>query len=147
MKYSAKQIAERLDLPEPTDEQCAIIEADLTPGITIAGAGSGKTTVVSQRVLYLVANGLVEPQQIIGLTFTNKAAGEMSDKISSHFATFRKKEGITSPSTEMPTIQTYNSFASGLVSEYGATIGVEPDTQVLDDASAIELADQIVATI
>lgn len=146
MKYSAKQIAERLDLPEPTDEQCAIIEADLTPGITIAGAGSGKTTVVSQRVLYLVANGLVEPQQIIGLTFTNKAAGEMSDKISSHFATFRKKEGITSPSTEMPTIQTYNSFASGLVSEYGATIGVEPDTQVLDDASAIELADQIVAT-
>lgn len=146
MKYTATDLAQILDLPSPTEEQRRIIEADLTPGITIAGAGSGKTTVVSQRVLYLVANGLVEPQQIIGLTFTNKAAGEMSEKISSHFDKFRSKNTNTAPSTEMPTIQTYNSFASGLASEYGATIGVEPDTQVLDDASAIELADQVVAT-
>ena len=82
MKYTAADLAQILDLPSPTEEQRRIIEADLTPGITIAGAGSGKTTVVSQRVLYLVANGLVEPQQIIGLTFTNKAAGEMSEKVS-----------------------------------------------------------------
>ncbi len=146
MKYSAVDLAQILDLPSPTEEQRRIIEADLTPGITIAGAGSGKTTVVSQRVLYLVANGLVEPQQIIGLTFTNKAAGEMSEKISSHFAKFRSQNTNTAPNTEMPTIQTYNSFASGLASEYGATIGIEPDTQVLDDASAIELADHVVAT-
>lgn len=146
MSYSPETLAKMVGMDEPTDEQCDIITADLKPGITIAGAGSGKTSVISLRVLYLVANGLVEPQQIIGLTFTNKAAGEMSAKISKRLAKFRKATGQDTHSAEAPTIQTYNSYAAGLVREYGASIGVEPDTQVLDDASAVELADQIIAS-
>lgn len=57
-----------------TPFQSAIISSDLEPAVVIAGAGSGKTETMSNRVLYLVANGFVKPDQILGLTFTRKAA-------------------------------------------------------------------------
>ncbi|WP_430592575.1 UvrD-helicase domain-containing protein [Humidisolicoccus flavus] len=65
----------------PTPEQRAVITAPLEPALVVAGAGSGKTETMSQRVLWLVANGLVAPEQILGLTFTKKAAGELQSRI------------------------------------------------------------------
>mgnify|MGYP000728152913 CR=1 FL=1 len=58
---------------DPTPEQIAIISAPLEPAVVIAGAGSGKTETMSARVLWLVANKIVEPEEILGLTFTRKA--------------------------------------------------------------------------
>lgn len=145
MKYSPAELAEILGQFPPTEEQSAIIAAPLKPGITIAGAGSGKTTVIGLRVLYLIANGLVAPEQIIGLTFTNKAAGEMSDRIAQNLAKFRAYTGESVHSASTPTIQTYNAFAAGLVSEYGAAAGLDGNIRVIDDANAVELADRVVA--
>ena len=65
----------------PTDEQRAVIEAPLEPLLVVAGAGAGKTTTMSQRVLYMVAHHGIEPERILGLTFTRKAAGELGLKI------------------------------------------------------------------
>ena len=54
----------------PTPEQTAVIEAPLRAQLVVAGAGSGKTETMTARVVWLVANGLVEPEQVLGLTFT-----------------------------------------------------------------------------
>ena len=75
----------------PTDEQRAIIESThMGPTVIIAGAGSGKTETMSQRVLWLVANGIISPQEILGLTFTRKAAGELSQRIRKRLKQLRK---------------------------------------------------------
>ena len=73
----AAEIAARLGQHAPTPEQAAVIEAPLEPLLVVAGAGSGKTETMSARVVHLIANGLVEPDRILGLTFTRKAAGEL----------------------------------------------------------------------
>ena len=67
-----------------TTHQSKIISIEtnpLEPAVIIAGAGSGKTETMSNRVLYLVANKIVEPEEILGLTFTRKAAGELSLRV------------------------------------------------------------------
>lgn len=133
----------------PTQEQIEIIEGPLEPTVVIAGAGSGKTTVIGQRVLFLVANGLAEAESILGLTFTRKAVAELAGRIRTNLREFRLKTGqATRPDAliglDVPTVQTYNSYAAGLVAEYGMSIGIEDDTTVLDEASAIRLAGTVV---
>src|SRR5690625_323723 len=77
-QISARKIAEHLRMPPPTDEQVAVIEAAPDePLLVVAGAGSGKTETMAARVVWLVANKHVEPEQILGLPFTRKAAGEL----------------------------------------------------------------------
>ncbi|BDZ44560.1 UvrD-helicase domain-containing protein [Naasia aerilata] len=78
---SAAQIAAALGLPEPTDQQKAVIEAPLQPSLVLAGAGSGKTETMANRVVYLLANQAAAPSEILGLTFTRKAAGELSERV------------------------------------------------------------------
>ena len=81
-RFSAVEISRLLRQPhQPTDEQQAIIEAPLEPVLVVAGAGSGKTETMAARVVYHVANGLVEPDQVLGLTFTRKAAGELRERV------------------------------------------------------------------
>jgi DNA helicase-2/ATP-dependent DNA helicase PcrA len=79
--YSPGQLARLLGLPEPTPEQAAVIAAPLEPMVVAAGAGSGKSETMAARVVWLVANGLVRPERVLGLTFTRKAAGELSERV------------------------------------------------------------------
>lgn len=83
---SATDVAAALGLPSPTAAQQRVIEAPPTPALVVAGAGSGKTETMSGRVVWLVANGLVRRDEILGLTFTRKAAGELSERISARLA-------------------------------------------------------------
>jgi DNA helicase II / ATP-dependent DNA helicase PcrA len=80
-QLSADVVAAALGLPRPTDDQRAVIESPLAPAIVVAGAGSGKTETMAGRVVWLVANGLVAPEEVLGLTFTRKAAGELAERI------------------------------------------------------------------
>ncbi|MCR2812058.1 MULTISPECIES: ATP-dependent DNA helicase [Microbacterium] len=77
----AHVIAAALGQFPPTPEQAAVIESSLQPGLVVAGAGSGKTETMAGRVVWLVANGLVRRDQVLGLTFTRKAAGELAERI------------------------------------------------------------------
>src|SRR5206468_6285387 len=81
--YRPADIARLLGLFPPTAEQEAVIQAPLQPAVVIAGAGSGKTETMAARVVWLVANGLVSPERVLGLTFTRKAAGELQQRIRS----------------------------------------------------------------
>lgn len=65
----------------PTDAQARVIAAPLEPALVVAGAGSGKTETMAGRVVWLVANGLVRRDEVLGLTFTRKAAGELAERI------------------------------------------------------------------
>lgn len=154
MRFSAEDLA-RLTAADPaksfppSPEQKIIIEADPGQSMKVtAGAGSGKTTVISQRVVWLVANGFVAPEQILGLTFTRKAVGELGGRIRVLLARLRHHLGRgtepTLPGLDNPTVSTYNSYAASIVSEHGVSIGIEPETVLLDDAAAHTLAGEII---
>ena len=64
-----------------TEVQRKIVEAPLGPAIVTAGAGSGKTRVLTQRIVYLISEGIIPPDAFLALTFTNKAAGEMQKRV------------------------------------------------------------------
>jgi DNA helicase-2/ATP-dependent DNA helicase PcrA len=146
-QYSSLDICSLLDLYRPTPEQQAVIEAPLR-GVyrVIAGAGSGKTETMALRVLYLVANGLVEPQDILGLTFTKKASGELSQRLAGHIALLgRHLPDIREVDPfDRPKVHTYNAFATRLFSDYAVYLGVDGDVQVASAATSWGLARQVV---
>ncbi|SHN33005.1 ATP-dependent DNA helicase [Cryptosporangium aurantiacum] len=137
--FSALDIAERLDLPRPTDEQIAVIEAPLAPVLVVAGAGSGKTETMSARVVWLVANGLVRPEEVLGLTFTRKAAAELANRVRQRLGQLRNvmQGGVQ---VGDPTVATYNAYAARVVAEHGLRAGFEPSARLLTDARTWQLA-------
>lgn len=87
-----EQLKELLGIPF-TPEQTACITAPPAPQVIVAGAGSGKTTVMAARVVWLVGTGQVAPEQVLGLTFTNKAAGELAERVRKALV----RAGVTDP--------------------------------------------------
>jgi DNA helicase-2/ATP-dependent DNA helicase PcrA len=122
---------------EPTAEQLDAITAPLTPGLIVAGAGSGKTTVMAARVVWLVGTGQVEPGKVVGLTFTNKAAAELAHRVTSLLRT----AGLAID--DEPRISTYHAFAGRLVSDHGLRLGLEPSSRLLADATRFQLAARV----
>ena len=80
-RYSPAHLARLLGVAEPTAEQAAVIGAPPGPMAVIAGAGSGKSETMAARLVWLVANGMVRPDRVLGLTFTRKAAAELADRV------------------------------------------------------------------
>ncbi|MHC6593266.1 ATP-dependent helicase [Arthrobacter sp. C152] len=139
----------------PTAEQSAIISSPLAPRLVIAGAGSGKTATMADRVVWLVANGWVRPEEVLGVTFTRKAAGELATRIRAKLLALQRlgakdtahrvfPEGLLSSDALEPKVSTYHSFASGIVSDYGLRLGVERDVVLLGGAQAWQLASEVV---
>jgi DNA helicase II / ATP-dependent DNA helicase PcrA len=146
-QYSALEVCDLLGLDAPTPEQQKVIEAPLD-GVyrVIAGAGSGKTETMALRVVYLVANRCVEPHDILGLTFTKKASGELSERLIERIALLGSRlPDIPTPDPfDRPKVHTYNAFASRLFSDYAVYLGVDGDVHVASAATAWGLARQVV---
>ncbi|WP_328788840.1 UvrD-helicase domain-containing protein [Streptomyces sp. NBC_00273] len=142
-----EQLKELLGIPF-TPEQMACVTAPPAPQVVVAGAGSGKTTVMAARVVWLVGTGAVAPEQVLGLTFTNKAAGELSERVRKALA----RAGITDPDPSPadadaaggePRISTYHAFAGQLLKDHGLRIGLEPSSRLLADATRFQLAAKV----
>ncbi|MFJ3776392.1 UvrD-helicase domain-containing protein [Streptomyces sp. NPDC090075] len=140
-----EQLKELLGIPF-TPEQTACITAPPAPQVIVAGAGSGKTTVMAARVVWLVGTGQVAPEQVLGLTFTNKAAGELAERVRKALV----KAGVTDPDAidpdnppGEPTISTYHAFAGRLLTDHGLRIGLEPTSRLLADATRFQLAARV----
>ncbi|WP_281381626.1 UvrD-helicase domain-containing protein [Leucobacter denitrificans] len=165
--FSAARIAQILTPPgqqpiTPTDEQRAVIEHPLEGStLVIAGAGSGKTETMANRVVWLIANGIVDPEQILGLTFTRKAAGELRERIVRSLTGFSASlenlaelgelsdaertradalRTVLADGLDLPEVSTYNSFAAGVLQEFGVAAGLAPGAVVIDEAMAWRVA-------
>jgi DNA helicase-2/ATP-dependent DNA helicase PcrA len=154
-QLSAKEIAAAHGQPEPTDQQVRVIEAPMSPLLVVAGAGSGKTETMTGRVVWLVANGFVEPDQVLGLTFTRKAATELSERIGARLRLLQQRD-VWHPRTDdaetgaevlggTPTVSTYHSYAGRLVREHALRLGYESDSRLLSEAAAWQYASEVVA--
>ncbi|MFJ1971984.1 UvrD-helicase domain-containing protein [Streptomyces sp. NPDC087903] len=139
------QLKELLGIPF-TPEQTACITAPPAPQVIVAGAGSGKTTVMAARVVWLVGTGRVAPEQVLGLTFTNKAAGELAERVRKALV----RAGVTDPDVidpdnppGEPVISTYHAFAGRLLTDHGLRIGLEPTARLLADATRYQLAARV----
>lgn len=126
-----------------SDEQLEAITAPLSPAVIIAGAGTGKTTVMAARVVWLVGTGQVRPEEVLGLTFTRKAAQELAGRVAESLEGAGVLSGDDSEGAEV--IQTYDSFAARLVAEFGLRLGLDQDPVMLTGASRFRLAARAVA--
>jgi len=113
---------------EFTTEQRAAIEAPATPQLLVAGAGTGKTTVMARRIHHLVESEQARADQILGLTFTNKAAANLKAKV---------REAL-GPDADV-TIGTYHSFGATLVADHALELDLHPATRILNRAQAWQL--------
>jgi DNA helicase II / ATP-dependent DNA helicase PcrA len=118
---------------DPTAEQWRAIAHPLEPVYLIAGAGSGKTAVMAARIAWALETHDLTPAQVLGLTFTNKAADELRERVG--LALDELQDG----SGEDVTVQTYNAFAAGVVRDHGLLVGVEPDAGLLSQAQQWQL--------
>jgi len=159
-RYSPAELACALGLFEPTAEQAAVIAAPPGPLVVIAGAGAGKTETMAARVVWLVANGYAEPGQVLGLTFTRKAAGQLLRRVRSRLARL-SGTGLTIGSQPgpppgepagTPVVSTYHAFAGQLLREYGLLSSdageraqpIEPDTRLLSETELWQLGFDVV---
>ena len=151
-KYSPEDIADALarfdtKVYRPTPYQRAVISIEsnpLAPAVVIAGAGSGKTETMAARVIYLVANGFVQPEHILGLTFTKKAAGELSHRIRKRLRQLKEAKLIAQDLPINVQVMTYHSYAANLLNTYGLREGIETDGTPMGEAASWQLAARIV---
>ena len=153
-KYTPLDIASALKrvgakVYDPTPEQSRIISIHtnpLEPSVVIAGAGSGKTETMAARVIYLVANEIVRPDEILGLTFTRKAAGELSIRIRTRLRQLRSAGLIPANISLETSVTTYHSYAARLLSEHSIRFGIDADIAPMGDAAMWQMANDIVRT-
>lgn len=141
---SPSDLIEALGIPFSA-QQIAAITAPLEPGVIIAGAGSGKTTVMAARVVWLVGTGQVRPEQVLGLTFTRKAAAELSGRVRAALTSAGVVDASGYDDAGEQVIMTYDAFAARLVADHGLRIGVEGDARMLTGASRFRIASTVVA--
>ncbi|MBS4729100.1 ATP-dependent helicase [Mycobacterium sp. SM1] len=151
-RHSPAELAHALGLVEPTAEQAAIIAAPPGPLVVIAGAGAGKTETMAARVVWLVANGYAEPGQVLGLTFTRKAAGQLRRRVRSRLARLAGSglagsDPATGPDAQFavgPVVSTYHAFAGSVLRDHGLLAAVDPDTRLLGQTELWQLAFDVV---
>jgi DNA helicase-2/ATP-dependent DNA helicase PcrA len=117
-------------------EQRQAVEATDGPVLVLAGAGTGKTRVLTTRIAHLIAMGLAYPSQILAVTFTNKAAREMKERVAH----------MVGPAAEgMPWLGTFHSVSAKILRRHAELVGLRSDFTILDMDDQIRLMKQVIA--
>ncbi|MGL4306926.1 MAG: ATP-dependent helicase [Mycobacteriaceae bacterium] len=153
---SPDALAEALGQFSPTQEQSAVIAAPLGPLLVVAGAGAGKTETMASRVVWLVANGFSEPGEVLGLTFTRKAAQQLNLRVRSRLSRLAGSEVLRSIDSsgrlrqllqvQEPAISTYHAYAGKLLTEHGMLLPVEPSSVLLSETELWQVAFRVVSS-
>ena len=115
------QVADLLEGLNPAQREA--VEAVDGPLLIVAGPGSGKTRVITHRIAYLVRVHGVSPHSILAMTFTNKAAREMRERL----------VRLTGPHSGALTVGTFHSFCARLLRREGEFLGLSPNYSIFDD--------------
>ncbi len=115
--------------------QRAAVETVEGPVLVLAGAGTGKTRVLTTRLAHTLLTGRAWPSQILAVTFTNKAAREMRERL----------ERMIGPSTEGLWLGTFHALAARLLRRHAEMVGLRPDFTILDTDDQIRLIKQVAA--
>lgn len=155
-RVSAVRLAEALGQFPPTGEQIEVIEAPMEPVLVVAGAGAGKTETMAARVVWLVANGFVEPEHVLGLTFTRKAAQQLTTRVRTRLAKLAGSVLVREldPTGELrnrilasePEVGTYHAYAGRLLGEHGLLLPIEPSATLLSETELWQVAHRVVSS-
>src|SRR4026209_1279095 len=118
----AERILEGLNAP-----QTAAVTHETGPLLIIAGAGTGKTTVITRRIAYLITTRRARPSEILALTFTDKAAAEMEERV----------DTLVPYGYADVNISTFHAFGDRLIKENALELGLTPDFRVLTGAEQV----------
>lgn len=118
---------------ELNQQQQLAVQHKNGPLLILAGAGSGKTRVLTERVVALINNRTCHPSQILAVTFTNKAASEMRGRIESRIGTFAREAWIN----------TFHSACLKILRRHGDKVGLPPNFAIFDDSDQISLIKKI----
>src|SRR5487761_1474585 len=122
-------------LAELNDAQRRAVEAVDGPVLVLAGAGTGKTRVLTARLAHILATRRAWPSQIVAVTFTNKAALEMRERL----------ERMIGQSAEGLWLGTFHSVAARLLRRHAEVVGLKPNFTILDTDDQLRLVKQIAA--
>ena len=120
-------------LADLNDRQREAATAPDGPVLVIAGPGSGKTRVIITRIAYLIEQGRAAPGEIAAITFTRKAAGEMSSRL---------EELLPAHVTRRVWISTFHRLCGSILREHGARSGIRPDFGIADEAEQLDIMRQ-----
>jgi DNA helicase II / ATP-dependent DNA helicase PcrA len=116
-------------------EQCQAVETTEGPLLVLAGAGTGKTRVLTTRIAHILATGFAWPSQVLAVTFTNKAAREMKSRVAALIGEERA-EG-------MPWLGTFHSIGVKILRRHAELVGLRSDFTILDTDDQIRLLKQL----
>ena len=122
----------------PTGEQSEVIAYPLGPLRISAGAGTGKTTTMAMRLAALIEREQIDPEAALGITFTNKAAEELTDRLRLRLPDLAKLGREVE-------VTTYHGFAHGILAEFGPIVGFERNAQLITPGYQRELLTEALA--
>jgi len=137
LAHSAEQRAAtppRSYLDSLNESQRAAVEAVDGPVLVLAGAGTGKTRVLTTRLAHILTSGRAYPSQILAVTFTNKAANEMKARVS----------GLLGRPVEGWWLGTFHALAARLLRRHAELAGLKPNFTILDTDDQIRLLKQLI---
>lgn len=123
------------------------VQADGGPILVLAGAGSGKTRVLTHRVAYLIAEKDIKAEQILAVTFTNKAAGEMKTRVSKLLQIPNPRFQIPDSKFQTPTICTFHSFCARVLRRHGSIVGLAPSFLIFDENDQLALFKKVMTDL
>ena len=113
--------------------QLSAVKAQDGPILVLAGAGTGKTRVLTTRLAHLIATGSARPWSILAVTFTNKAAREMRERVTS----------IIGPMAEQVWLGTFHALCARIIRRHAELLGLQPNFTILDADDQIRLIKQL----
>src|SRR6187431_658951 len=114
-------------LADLTARQRKAVTHDTGPLLIVAGAGTGKTTVITRRIAHLITEGKARPHEILALTFTDKAAAEMEGRV----------DELVPYGYADVEISTFHAFGDRILREHSLEVGLAPDFRVLSRAEQV----------
>jgi DNA helicase-2/ATP-dependent DNA helicase PcrA len=107
------------------------------PLLILAGAGSGKTRVLTHRVAYLLDQGLAAPEEVLAITFTNKAAGEMKDRVAL----------LVGPDSRKMWVSTFHAFCARILRVHAEKLGYKREFTIYDGADQVRLVKRCIVEL